>query len=60
MDLNSCWAGYWRRAFDGILGAGFVGDGRGAYFVRAFGVSEEEFLKYGFEQLLGGILKTSV
>ena len=42
------------------MGAGFVGDGRGAYFVRAFGVSEEEFLKYGFEQLLGGILKTSV
>jgi len=33
---------------------------KGAYFVRAFGVSEEEFLKYGFEQLLGGILETGV
>ena len=33
---------------------------KGAYFVRAFGVSEEVFLKYGFEQLLGGILETGV
>lgn len=27
------------------------------YFAQAFGVSEEEFLKYGFRQLLGGILE---
>lgn len=33
---------------------------KGTYFARAFGVSEEAFLKYGFEQLLGGLLKTGV
>lgn len=30
---------------------------KGAYLAQALGVSEEEFLKYGFEQLLGGILE---
>ncbi|MDO4386831.1 MAG: TetR/AcrR family transcriptional regulator [Clostridia bacterium] len=33
---------------------------KGTYFARAFGVSEEAFLKYGFEQLLGGLLETGV
>lgn len=32
---------------------------KGAYLARAFDVSKEDFLKYGFEQLLCGILEAS-